>query len=187
VSEELKKEIRNKILTLLRNQKEEDRLNKSKIILGKFFVLPEFQDAKTILWYASFDGEVDTFEMMKQAKALNKKITLPLINKEHSMIIPREIVNFEEGLQIGPYGIKEPKDECSKPIHRDQLDLVVVPGVAFDKQNHRMGRGGGYYDRFLAALSPTIPAIGLAFDFQIVDHLPHQSQHDVAVSRVIFN
>ena len=68
----------------------------------------------------------------------------------------------------------------------DEIDLSIIPGVAFDKKNHRLGRGAGYYDRFLSSLPRKIPSIGLAFDFQIVASFPLQ-EHDVPVSRVITN
>ncbi|MCK4882744.1 MAG: 5-formyltetrahydrofolate cyclo-ligase, partial [Candidatus Omnitrophica bacterium] len=67
------------------------------------------------------------------------------------------------------------------------LDMVIVPGVAFDKHNNRLGRGGGYYDRFLAALSSEVLTVGLAFDFQMVDSLSSQETHDVPVSCVLTN
>ena len=69
----------------------------------------------------------------------------------------------------------------------DELDLVVVPGLAFDKRNNRLGRGQGYYDRFLKTLPRGVPTIGLAFDFQIVDTIPQRKEHDVAVDCVLVN
>ncbi|MFA5088728.1 MAG: 5-formyltetrahydrofolate cyclo-ligase [Candidatus Omnitrophota bacterium] len=177
--------IREKILTLLRNQKEEDRVRKSRIILEKMFSLPEFQCSQTILFYASFDGEVDTFEMMKQAQKRDKQIALPII--EEKSIVPRRIQSLASGLEVGPYGVKQPRQESSVALDFRELDLVVVPGLAFDKENNRLGRGKGYYDRFLRALPSRISSIGLAFDFQILDSLPHHQEHDMPVSRVIVN
>lgn len=187
VSQKSKNNIRKEILTLLRSQKEEDRLKKSGKIKRKLFSLPEFKRAKVILFYASFDGEVDTFAMMKQAQQLKKKIALPVIIKDKKKILPRLIKHLNRGLHSGEYGIKAPHPEYSQAVSLDRLDLVVVPGVVFDKDNYRMGRGHGYYDRFLAQLPPETPTVGLAFDFQVVDRLPHREQHDFPVSRVIFN
>ena len=184
---EIKSSLRKKILTLLRNQKEEDRLKKSGKILKKLFSLPEFQKARVVLFYASFDGEVETFEMMKQAQKLKKKIALPVIIKDQKKILPKLVENLEAGLGKGMYGIHEPSREYSQALELDQLDLVLVPGIVFDKDNYRLGRGHGYYDRFLAQLPPAVPTIGLAFDFQVVERLPHREHHDVPVSRVIFN
>lgn len=178
---------RKKILNLLRNQKEEDRFKKSRIILKKLFATRKVQQARTILFYASFDGEVETFEMIKQAQRLGKKIALPVILKDQKKIVPALIENPQEDLQIGHYGIQEPKDACARLVGLEQIDLILVPGVAFDKKNNRLGRGHGYYDRFLSAVPASIPAFGLAFDFQVVECLPRPEKHDVKVSRVITN
>ena len=147
----------------------------------------EFKQAKTILFYASFDGEVETFDMMQQARRLGKKVALPAILKDQKKIVPALIENLDDDLQAGPYGIKEPNAVCPRFVGLEQIDLIIVPGLAFDKQNNRLGRGQGYYDRFLSAVPAAIPAFGLAFDFQIVDCLPHPEKHDVKVSRVIVN
>ncbi len=179
--------IRKKILNLLRSQKEEDRFKKSRGILKKLFAMREVKQARTILFYASFDGEVETFEMIKQAQRLGKKIALPAIIKDQKKIVPALIENLEDDLQIGPYGIKEPKDVCVRFVGLEQIDLILVPGIAFDKKNNRLGRGQGYYDRFLSTVPASIPAFGLAFDFQIVECLPRPQKHDVKVSRVITN
>lgn len=155
--------------------------------MKKLFSLPEFKRAKTILFYASFDGEVDTFEMMKRAHQMKKRVALPVILKSQKKILPRLVRCLREGLQAGVYGIHQPRLEFSDAVEAAELDLAVVPGIAFDKDNYRLGRGHGYYDRFLAGLPPGIPTIGLAFDFQIVDRLPHREAHDIPVSRVISN
>lgn len=155
--------------------------------MKKLFSLPEFQRSHTILFYASFDGEVETFKMMKQAHQLKKMIALPLIIKDQKEILPRLVPDLNKGLYSSAYGIRQPRDEHSEGLKLEQLDLVIVPGVAFDKQNYRLGRGQGYYDRFLSRLPSDIPTIGLAFDFQIVDCLPHLQEYDRPVSRVIVN
>lgn len=179
--------LRKKILNLLRNQKEEDRFKKSRRILKKLFAIRKVQQARTILFYASFDGEVETFEMIKQAQRLGKKIALPVVMKDQKKIVPALIENPQEDLQIGHYGIKEPTGVCMRFVELEQIDLILVPGIAFDKKNNRLGRGHGYYDRFLSAVPASIPAFGLAFDFQVVECLPRPEEHDVKVSRVITN
>jgi 5-formyltetrahydrofolate cyclo-ligase len=183
VSENSKEEIRERILTLLRNQEEEQRLKKSLRIGDKLFKMQEFHNATTILFYASFDGEVNTLEMIKKAKKLGKTIGLPRINKEKKEIIPTLCEYSVDDLENGPYGIKEPR---AKGARLKEIDVVIVPGVAFDQHKNRLGRGGGYYDRFLKSLPQDTPTIGLAFDFQIVEHLPCDT-HDVCVSHLIVN
>jgi 5-formyltetrahydrofolate cyclo-ligase len=181
-----KKELRERILTLLRSQQAKDRLKKSLLIKEKLFKMPEFKKAETILFYAPFDGEVDTVVMMKEALNLGKEIGLPKIIKELKKIVPF-FVKYIDDLEEGSYGIREPKSGAAKAMDLDVIDMVIVPGVAFDKQKNRLGRGGGYYDRFLPSLPVGIPTVGLAFDFQIVDHLPDQRHHDIAVSHLLIN
>lgn len=181
-----KKIIRQRILQLLKGQKEEERLQKSQVILEKLLATPEFQSAKTILFYASFGGEVETFEMMKSALQLGKQIALPMIRKEEKKIIPAVVHNLAIDLEPGPYGIPQPRLAATRALANEILDLVIVPGIAFDADRCRLGRGAGYYDRFLAEVPRATPSFGLAFDFQVVPSLPHQA-HDVAVSRVIMN
>ncbi len=174
-------------MTLLRNQKEGDRLAKSLVVAGKLFKMEEFKKAETILFYASFDGEVETFNMMREAQRLGKTIGLPKTIKEQRKIVPIAVTSLEEDLERGPYGIKQPKTGQVQAIEEGSLDMVLVPGVAFDKQNNRLGRGGGYYDRFLESLSPSVSTVGLAFDFQMIDSLSFQEKHDVPVSCVLAN
>ena len=137
------------------------------------------------MFYASFDGEVDTFEMISQALKLGKKIALPRIDKTQRKILPVVIDSLDNDLEQGPYGIKQPRINVDKVLDLKDINMVIVPGVAFDKRNNRLGRGGGYYDRFLTTVPSGIPTVGLAFDFQIVDRLPHLDEHDQAVSHVL--
>jgi 5-formyltetrahydrofolate cyclo-ligase len=155
------------------------------MILVKLLRLPEFQKAKTVLFYASFDGEVETFEMIKQAVQLGKIIALPTVIRQAQKLIATVISNPETDLEKGPHGILQAKPGRTT-LEPDDLDLAIVPGVAFDRNNYRLGRGGGFYDRFLVTLPERIPTIGLAFDFQIVDTLPRED-HDKAVSHVLTN
>ena len=183
---ELSKEaIRKQVLNDIRNQKEEERLRKSLVIQERLFALPEFLNSKTILFYVSFDGEVETSEMMKQARKIGKIIVLPYILKQERQLIP--VLNKRlEDLEVGPYGIKQPSYDPELCVAPEDLDLCVVPGVAFDRARHRLGRGAGYYDRFLSTLSPRTHTIGLAFQFQMFDCLPTQ-EHDVPLSRLLYD
>ena len=175
------------MLTLLRNQNGEERVTKSLAITNKLFQMVEFQEAETILFYASFDGEVETFEMMKRAQELGKKIGLPRIVENEKKIIPTPVASLKADLATGPYGIKQPKTDPAKAWKSDCFDMVIVPGIAFDKKNNRLGRGEGYYDRFLKTLPSYVPTVGLAFDFQVVDFLSFKEKHDVPVSCVLAN
>ncbi|MDD4908388.1 MAG: 5-formyltetrahydrofolate cyclo-ligase [Candidatus Omnitrophica bacterium] len=176
-----KREIRSKILLRLKRQKEETRNTKSQNIEQKLFRSKVFKKAKIVMLYVSFDGEVNTEGMIKKAQKLGKIIALPVCNARTCMIAPC-ILESSMTLSKGLYGILEPR--VKKSVALNKIDLVVVPGVAFDKKGNRLGRGKGYYDRFLRLLPPDIPRIGLAYDFQILPSIP-VSCIDQPVNRVI--
>lgn len=177
-----KGQIRSKILLRLKTQKEDARRRKSRVIKERLFNTRIFKKAKRVMFYISFDGEVKTEEMIKEARNSGKIIAVPACRKNRKVIMPC-IWQQDARLKKGPYGIWEPAVKKTVPIKN--LDLVVVPGVAFDKRGNRLGRGKGYYDRFLKKLSGSIPRIGLGFDFQILPSVP-ATRHDVTVDRVIF-
>jgi 5-formyltetrahydrofolate cyclo-ligase len=181
-----KQELRKRILDIIKTQKEEDTLGKSRVILDKVLALPVFGTAQTIMFYASFQGEVDTFALMEQAIKLNKRVVLPIVRIETAEIIPVEIKSTGD-LKRGAFGIPEPAFLPDRLVDAQTLELIVVPGVAFDRKNFRLGRGAGFYDRFLARLPFTIPTVGLAYDFQMVDAIPGLMPHDRPVSQVITN
>lgn len=186
MSQESKSRFRRKFLQVLRNQSPEDRQQKSRVIQEKLFASEEFQKAQTVLFYASFDGEVVTSEMIKKAMQFNKKAALPVILRDRKTLVPA-LVSDADRLIEGPYGIKQPQAHPESLLDPEDLDLVIVPGVAFDRLNNRLGRGAGYYDRFLQDLPSTTPTIGLAFDFQVVDRLPDLESHDIRLTRIITN
>jgi 5-formyltetrahydrofolate cyclo-ligase len=167
---------------LLKTQKEEDRDRKSRLIKQKLLRTREFIKAKRVMFYMAFCGEVNTEEMMKKAALLGKTVTVPVCERNRISIRPCRL-DAHARLRQGPYGVKEPA--VKKCISADKLDLVIVPGVAFDPRGNRLGRGKGYYDRFLEHLPKDTPSIGLAFDFQILPKVP-AAKHDVKVNKVLF-
>ena len=177
-----KKQIRSKILLRLKTQKEEDRDKKSKIIKDKLFRTPVFKKAKIVMFYIAFDGEVNTQDMIKKAYRLGKIVAVPVCKGNRITIRPCVLQNKAE-LKKGPYGICEPA--VKKYIKLEDLDLVIVPGIAFDKKGNRLGRGKGYYDYFLKRVTRDTASIGLAFDFQILPYLPATTT-DVKIGKVIF-
>jgi 5-formyltetrahydrofolate cyclo-ligase len=176
-----KKTLRSKMLSRLKIQKEEDRNRKSRIIKAKLFKNPVFKKAKRVMFYISFDGEVNTEYMIKETQKLGKIIAVPVCKIKRT--IKPCLLGRGESLKKGLYGILEPAIERS--INLKDLDLVIVPGVAFDKKGNRLGRGKGYYDRFLKKLPKTTTSVGLGFDFQILPFVPATTQ-DARVNEVIF-
>ncbi|MBN1912768.1 MAG: 5-formyltetrahydrofolate cyclo-ligase [Candidatus Omnitrophica bacterium] len=176
-----KEQIRSRILVRLKIQKEEEREKKSRIINDKLFKTFVFKRAKIIMFYLSFDGEVDTREMIKGAQKLGKIVVVPVCGKNKTM----RAALLKEGsrLRKGLYGIAVPA--IKNFISLKEIDLVVVPAVAFDKKGNRLGRGKGYYDRFLKRVPKDTASVGLAFDFQILPFIP-SNRTDISVNRVVF-
>jgi 5-formyltetrahydrofolate cyclo-ligase len=177
-----KQAIRSKILLRLKIQKEEDRNRKSRLIRQKLFRTLVFKKAKVVMFFISFGGEVDTKEMIKKAIVLGKRVAVPVCSRKRLM--RPSILQEKAKLVRGLYEIYEPA--IKKFVKLEDLDLVIVPGIAFDKKGSRLGRGKGYYDIFLHKLKPyKTAAIGLAFDFQILPTIPTTCE-DREVDKVIF-
>jgi len=177
-----KQVLRSKILLKLKNHKEEDRKNKSRLIKNKLLKQKEFRKAKKVMFYIAMKGEVETREMIEIAKRLGKIIAVPVCVKNRASLRPA-ILDSHAHLKKGPYGVEEPV--ISRFIKPEDLDLVITPGVAFDKKGNRLGRGKGYYDRFLSKLPKDTPSIGLAYRLQILPKVP-TTFHDVSVKKVLF-
>ena len=182
----LKDGIRKEIFNKLRKQNKEERALKSKAIEKRLFSSKGFSKASVVMFYVSREEEVDTHHMIEETLRNGKRVVIPFSVIETNQIIASELINLKEDLELGPYGIYQPKKTALRKIPLEKIDLVIVPGVAFDGENNRLGRGKGYYDRFLKKLPPETITIGLCFDFQLIDYLPKDS-HDFPVSRVITN
>jgi 5-formyltetrahydrofolate cyclo-ligase len=179
-----KKEIRKEIFRQLREQAPSLRRDRSRKVQEALLSSREFLESKLIMTYVSLPAEVDTRYFIEEALKRGKRIAAPCIDKESETIIASELSSIDD-LAKGPYGIYEPKGGAARAIPLKEINLVVVPGIAFDKRNYRLGRGKGYYDKFLADEDLSSSSkIGLAFSFQIVDSLP-LAPHDMPVSRVI--
>ncbi len=134
--------------------------------------------------YVSMPTEVDTYYLNEEALKQGKRIIVPYIDPETHEMIATELLSLNY-LKEGPFGIYQPEGGLVKPVPLKEIDLVVVPAIAYDKKNMRLGRGKGYYDRFLAGARPSgTKIVGLAFHFQVVDVLP-SDPHDKSVFRVI--
>ena len=180
----MKHKIRHEIKQKIKTYSELEKSEKSDIIKNKLFSEEEFKKAKVVMFYVSLKDEVSTFSMIDEAIKTGKKVCVPVILKEDKRLIAGEIKNREKDLERQHFGIYQPKSGKVKEVPLENIDLVVVPGIAFDRSNVRLGRGHGYYDRFLCALSGKTKTIGLAFDFQVVENLPKDS-HDIPVWKTI--
>ena len=177
-----KRQLRITLLRRLKTQKEEERRRKSEAIWRKLSCLTVFRRAKTVLCYVSLPYEVETWRLIKQMLESGKRVAVPRVQKRSLML--SEIGDPATELAPGSFGVWEPRPQALRPVRIDELDLVLVPGLAFDQQGHRLGHGQGYFDRLLTRLSDITPTVGLCFDFQLFDRLPTRP-HDQAVQTVL--
>jgi 5-formyltetrahydrofolate cyclo-ligase len=122
--------------------------------------------------------------MIEDMLTLGKRVVIPVARPKTKRLWLSEVRHLDRDLAPGTFGIPEPVRTARRPVPARAVDLVFVPGLAFDRRGHRLGYGHGYFDRFLAKLPDATPTVGLAFRFQLLDRLP-VSTHDRAVSRVL--
>ncbi len=158
----MKKELRKQFIKI-RKDSFDERI--SNIIFERLVALDEYKKAKHILCYASYNSEVDTFNLMNRIIQDGKKLYLPRCIPEKREMDVCNVKDLSE-LKTGAYGIKEPTGDS---VSADLLDLVIVPMVAFDREKTRLGYGGGYYDRFLLKINAV--KMGIAFSVQESDKL----------------
>jgi 5-formyltetrahydrofolate cyclo-ligase len=162
----MKHALKHEILGKRKALSNEELIEKSRKIKENLFSLAEFKKARNIMFYVSFNSEVDTCEAIKEL----------LSEKEKTIAVPYVRKNCPE-MQLSE--LKHIKD-----FSPEKLDIVIVPGIAFDNQGYRIGYGHGYYDRFLKTLKSSVKKIGLAFELQIVDKIPRK-EYDVPVDAVV--
>lgn len=160
----------------------EEILSLSASLQQRFIDSPDYCAAETIAAYSSFRGEVDTSLLVRQAIADGKRIAMPKLCKERSSM---DFI-FIEGkacLSDGAYGIKEPLFDEDRVALKSEIDIFVVPGVAYDLKGRRIGMGKGHYDRALFGINRE-KLVGFAYDFQVLEEVPCEA-HDIRVGTVV--
>jgi 5-formyltetrahydrofolate cyclo-ligase len=182
--QEQKQQLREQAHANRNAQPEKDAL--SQTICASFVALPEYQTARTVLFYVDVRSEVRTRHYLPTALTHQKKIIVPWCNP-HGELELFHLENIEE-LSLGMYKILEPKVELrslpQKQVEPESLDLVMVPGVAFDRTGGRMGHGKGYYDKLLQHARRDAPLVALAFECQLFPAIP-MAAHDIFMDKVI--
>lgn len=181
---ETKERLRRKIREELEAQAPAERQKRSRRIEEKLFGLDDFKKAATVCFYVSKPAEVDTTSMIDRALETGKKVLVPLSHLENKELRLYEIKNRREDLKPGAFQIPEPRPDRTRLADPKELDCVIVPGVVFDRKNHRIGYGKGFYDRFLSGLEPRVSKIGLAFTFQVVPEISEED-HDEQLDLVL--
>ena len=174
-----KKELRRTIRERKRAMTEEEIVQRSEK-LGKLFVQSEaYKNAKTIYGYLPYNQEVRTVPMLEQALRDGKRVAVPKVyGDEMKFLYLDDLTQVEKGYA----GIPEPI--ADEPVADDETALVLMPGLAFDPAGHRIGYGGGFYDKFLAA-EPNHPTLALCYEFQMLPEL-HTEEHDIPVDTVLW-
>lgn len=167
---------------------DEARERKSREIWERFLSIPELESAANVLLYASHKTEVHTLGLLDRLKTSGRRISLPVVVSDTPHLVLREAGNPED-LVIGAFGIRVPAESHPK-IPCSDIDLVVLPGTAFDAKGWRVGYGGGFYDRLLERSSAF--TVGFAFDCQILPEIPfecHDERLDLVVTetRVLYS
>ena len=177
--------LRQRLLWRLRQQPEQLRQAKSSAIAQTLRRLHIYKKARVVMCYVAIDSEVETRPILEQALADGKRVAVPMALSRSRRLVAAEVKNLRRELKPrGPWKIPQPPSRKGHAISPENLDLVIVPGVAFDRQGRRLGRGMGYFDRFLGRVPASVPRVGLAFRFQLLKEIPSES-HDQPVSVVI--
>ncbi len=179
--DEEKKRIRREILALRDALPGAEREKMSSSICRRFSRLPMLKDCRGVMIFLSFGSEVNTDYIIEWLWKENKRVFVPLCKPRTREMEIFPITGFAD-LEPGYFGIREPKKDLQPPAAKKDIDMVVVPAVAFDRRGYRVGYGGGYYDRFLAGLN--IPKVGLSFSCQMIPEAP-VDRFDQAVNGVL--
>lgn len=174
-----KKALRAEIRAKKRAMTAQEIEEKSAALAKAFYETAEYKNAKTIYGYLPYNQEVRTAQMLAHALADGKQVAVPKVyGDEMKFILLSDLSQVAKGYA----GIPEPV--ADGPVAADPTALVLMPGLAFDPEGHRLGYGGGFYDKFLAA-EPDHPTLALCYDFQMLPHLDTES-YDIPVDRVLW-
>ena len=174
----MKTSLRKQVAELRDGLSQEVRESKSREIGKRLYALPGFRAAGAILFFASFRSEVDTVTMIRHVLAAGKRVFLPKVKGRELALF--EILDFDKDTAPGAWAIPEPRE--TKPVTIHEVDLMIVPGLAFDENGNRLGYGAGFYDRILPTYRRM--TVALAFEEQIVPDVP-VSIHDIPVKKIV--
>jgi 5-formyltetrahydrofolate cyclo-ligase len=179
-----KNEIRRKMRQLRDSLKVRCIHSKSSTVEAEVWQLIQEGQFESIMFYIAFGSEVRTQRCIIRAIDSGRTIIVPVCSSDGKrQLLPSRLLDLQSEVERGRYGIPEPKPEFRRPFPPEEIDLVVVPGLAFDERGYRIGYGAGHYDRFLARC-PQALSVGLAYEMQIVE-CTFPATWDVPVHRII--
>lgn len=176
--------IRNDVLQRRRALDPEALQRESRAITQRVLDWVGFRNAKSILIYLSKKGEVETDALIQEALDRGKTVGVPVTDEKNNELAVSHLSGLDIEFDIGPFGIREPAQPFLIPLALENLDLVIAPGLAFDRQGGRIGYGKGYFDRLLARMPLASLKAGLALEFQVYESLP-QMATDVKMNVVV--
>ena len=178
-----KKKIRKTVLDMRNSLSGDEAVQKSEAIFERLCLLKQYAGANIIHVYMDYRNEVRTGKFIQRCLRDGKRVAVPRVEAGHSLSA-YEITDVEKDIIRGFKGIPEPDGPALNKIRPEEIDMVVMPGVAFDRSKHRLGYGGGYYDRFLPLLRPDCVKVGVAYGFQLMEDVPAE-EHDAPADIVI--
>lgn len=182
-----KSEIRNGILQKRSCIDRHEVTLKSSIVSCKIYELPEYKKSRVIMCYMDYKNEVQTKNFIRKSLHLGKKISVPRMEKNNEGVLEIKAIyidNIINDLEKGNFGILEPRSYINCEAKHCDIDLAIVPGVAFDRERNRIGFGKGFYDEYFRRESNSIIKVGVAYDFQIVDFF-NPSEYDVPMNIIV--
>lgn len=153
------------------------------LIKDRLFSLPEIHQAGIIFFFASFKSEVSTFPMIEEAYRLGKRIVLPRVDRKIKGLTLYEVKKLSE-LSPGCMEIPEPNLPEERRMDINDVDLIIMPGVAFDPKGNRVGYGAGFYDKLLSGLTKQTPLIAITYEEQVLASVPSEP-HDIKVHKIV--
>ncbi len=158
------------------------RAEKSRRACENLISTPEFQSATTVMMYMPLPHELDICDAILKAWQMEKTVAVPKISWEQRHMIPVEITSLDTGFSTEVLGLRNPVN--GRPVPFESIDLVVTPALGYDRKGDRLGRGGSYYDRFLANKQLKAIRCGMGFDEQVVDQIP-VTEHDEPIDFLV--
>lgn len=177
-----KNALRHELKQRLVQMTKEDRVAQSKQICKRIIDSNVFRDASVVMVYLSMPHEVDTTPLILKAWQQGKTVAVPKVSWQQRHMIPVELTSLETGLKTEKMGLRIPTNGV--PVPFDEIDLVVTPGLGFDKKGNRLGRGGAFYDNFFRHEKITAARWAVAFSPQICDEIPHDD-NDMRIDAVV--
>ena len=178
---EAKQKLRYQVRAALRQIPAQQRATASTQARALLKAQTQWRAAQSILFFASLPEELDVWPLMAEALAAGKRVALPRFVPAARGYEAFQVLDPETDLELGQFGIREPRGRCAR-FSLGRLDLILVPGIAFDLQGGRLGRGKGYYDQLLGGLRGN--KCGVAFDQQVLDEIP-MAPHDMRLDCIL--